>query len=771
MLPPILRAGHVVRRALVTATVTAMTAAALLPMASAQAAAQKTIYVSPNGTGNCSSASNPCSLTQAQSAVRADNKNMSGDIDVILADGVYHRSSTLTFTGADSGTNGHTVRWQAAPGAHPVISGGAKVTGWTRDDAGKNIWKAKLPDGVSTRQLYVNGTRATLAKQDAPSDLSEPTDTGYTVPGNALQKLSNPSNLELAYKPNTWIFGICGVSAISGDSTSTKITMKQPCFKTARSIHSGTYTKPVWLQNAKEFLTSPGTFAYDNTKHEIYYIPRSGENLATADTQVGNLETLLALIGTDSAPVRNIAFSGVGFQYSTWLQPGQDKGLIDQQATMHLTDPEAADAWSWKHFVKPDYGTTWNNTPYGSQAVKPPAAVEVRTGRNITISDGAFSHLGSAGLNLSDGTQDSTALGNRFTDVSGTAVLVGDVKSPKEKDVNRIDSGITVKNNYIRDAGREFLSGVGIFGGYVKNTTITHNDIIDSNYSAISLGWGWGSLDTVPSVNSGNHITDNYINTTKLDRYDGGAIYTLGDQPGGVISGNYIVNDQKHGGAIYPDQGSTNWTINKNVVKDSEKWLNVWSNGFQDLSTITVADNYTNNGNQSAETNSTTGEPKISGTVIFKGNDLPAPAQEIAGKAGLEPAYQDLRYEVRGQIVGAAGNRCVDVPYADSTDGKQLQLYDCNNTKAQAWAFPGDGTIRALGKCMDVRASGTADGTVVQLYRCNGTPAQQWTYDRTTKRYRALGKCLDASYPGTGNGTKLQIWGCWNGTNQQWSHP
>ena len=54
------------------------------------------------------------------------------------------------------------------------------------------------------------------------------------------------------------------------------------------------------------------------------------------------------------------------------------------------------------------------------------------------------------------------------------------------------------------------------------------------------------------------------------------------------------------------------------------------------------------------------------------------------------------------------------------TDGSQLQLWDCNGTDAQRWTFPGDGTVRALGKCMDVAGGSTANGANIQLVTCNG---------------------------------------------------
>ena len=113
-------------------------------------------YVAANGSGGACTSDAPCSLTQAQTAVRASaSSGMQGDILVELADGVYRLPAPLVFTEADSGTNGHTVTWQAATGAHPVLSGGEQITGagrWASParTSGKPRHPALLPAGSFT---------------------------------------------------------------------------------------------------------------------------------------------------------------------------------------------------------------------------------------------------------------------------------------------------------------------------------------------------------------------------------------------------------------------------------------------------------------------------------------------------------------------------------------------------------------------------------------------------------------------------------------------
>jgi hypothetical protein len=735
--------------------------------------------------------------------------------------------------------------------------------------------------------------------------------------------------------------------------------MKQPCWATGQAFR---YNLPFRLQNAMEFLTTPGTFAFNNKTSTLYYLPRPGEDLKTADVEVGNLTSIVALNGTTSSPVANITFNGIGFEYSTWTQPDQDVGFVPEQATIFVTSASEVQKWDATG------GTAGRTTP---------AAFAEHTARSVGVYNSTFTHLGAAGLAMDGGTQSSTVRGNSFTDISGNDIQVGTVTHPQQSDNALIDFNDVIKDNYISHAGVEFWGGIGIWAGYVQRIQIQHNEIDNSGYSAISIGWGWGYAPTVPNISADNVISDNYINTNKLWRSDGGGIYTLGPQKSnhpGKISGNYIINNWGAGAPLYFDQGSTYWNVSGNVEQNEVhgNYLGLNPNSNDPTGTINFTNNYTDGQPGKCGCKSAV----ISGTTFYNGA-LPGAAQAIADGAGLEPAYRYLatndgaietplahafaypypypwtyrfsfanhngKYSINGAgadiwqgndeygsiyqpgsfgpgstavvrvdgesdtdgwakaglvvrnrlaaggtsvarsvypndqfgyaalvltpsnrvslqwdgnssgqlnqsvsvgastlhtpiwlrlvdgdgtltgsystdgtkwttvgtakltgaasvedagmiwsahtngvvgtatfsnflvgdpITGVASSRCVDIPNSDPANGNQLQIFDCNKTKAQAWTFPGDGTIRAEGKCMDVQSAKIADGTPVETYDCNGTKAQQWTYNSTTKQFQALGKCLAATGGGTTNYTKLVIDTCQAGaSNQQWSHP
>ncbi|GAB2844957.1 endo-1,4-beta-xylanase [Actinoallomurus bryophytorum] len=125
--------------------------------------------------------------------------------------------------------------------------------------------------------------------------------------------------------------------------------------------------------------------------------------------------------------------------------------------------------------------------------------------------------------------------------------------------------------------------------------------------------------------------------------------------------------------------------------------------------------------------------------------------------------------EGTGPIKGVASGRCLDVPNASTTDGIQVQLWDCNGNSNQQWAATSASELQVYGnKCLD--AAGTGNGVKVQIYSCHGGDNQKWRVnsDGTIVGVQS-GLCLDAVGQGTGNGTQIQLYSCSGGSNQKWS--
>jgi endo-1,4-beta-xylanase len=126
-----------------------------------------------------------------------------------------------------------------------------------------------------------------------------------------------------------------------------------------------------------------------------------------------------------------------------------------------------------------------------------------------------------------------------------------------------------------------------------------------------------------------------------------------------------------------------------------------------------------------------------------------------------------------GQLRGTGSNRCLDVPNQSTTNGTQLQIYDCWTGANQQWTYS-NGEISVYSgsskKCLDASGGGTANGTAAIIWTCHGGANQKWNLNSNgTITNAASGLCLDAAGAATANGTKVQLWACSGGTNQRWT--
>jgi hypothetical protein len=427
----------------------------------------------------------------------------------------------------------------------------------------------------------------------------------------------------------------CGVSSISGSGSSTTITMDEPCFETAGASGCISPTLPLYIENNISFLNGPNQWSFDAATSTVDLVPPAGVNPNSADVEAGSLPTLLALNGTATAPVTGVAFSGMTFQDTTWPQVNTDVGYTEIQADVMFPNESCATEFSPASFVTSSGGSSHDGQVFGACNTTMPAAVEVHAGRGISLTGDIFANLGTAGVTYDGGTQNSTINGNSFTDIGGNAVQIGSVSSPNQINSALIDSGDTVSDNYIDAAADDYQGGVGIWAGYAKTLTITHNDIENLSYSGISTGWGWGSQDTLPTIDTGLQITDDYVTNVNQDRSDGGPIYSLGPQPSAVMSGNYMTNPNSTSTeGMYLDQGSTDWTLSDNVLNNFNIPLFNNANSWDPCGTNTLTSTYISGGLMNGGTCTT-----VSGTVT---NVQSIPASQIEDNAGLQAAYQSL---------------------------------------------------------------------------------------------------------------------------------
>lgn len=528
-------------------------------------------------------------LERARDAVAALPSEAFKDLDVYIyiADGTYRLSQPFVLTSSNSGKRGHDVVYTAAPGAHPVISGGVPITGWSLFDAGLGIYRAPAP--YTSRQLYVNGTRAQRARTSSYPPAFNPQWTvgggggiqfGTTTPETPDPTTwTNQSNIEAVILTQWRMMRIPIQSVLPPpDPIYGLITIQQPAWNNANVNFDimtdapgiWSFWEATWFENAYEFLTTPGQWYLDQSAGYVYYIPLPGEDITTADVELPILETLVEGQGTLSNPVHNIRFEGLTFSYATWLLPSGPNGYIADQSGQLLIGPD--------HEL--------NYIGHDQNVVPTPGNLPFNFASNIVFYGNIFEHLGAVGIQFGPGSTNNRVDSNLFTDISSSAIELGAATS---LDAHPTDPAYLLQNNLITNnlisgVAVEYQDAAGIFVGFTQGTTISNNTIVNVPWSGIAMGWGWGLLDegsfpglpnaysgewgmfTSPTPNSGNKILqNNFVNFLNV-LWDGGAIYTTGQQgpspsQGLLIQGNVASGKMTSGpGGVFFGAGNTFYT-------------------------------------------------------------------------------------------------------------------------------------------------------------------------------------------------------------------
>ncbi|WP_020138361.1 RICIN domain-containing protein [Streptomyces sp. 351MFTsu5.1] len=602
-----LRTGTGLAKALAAGVVVLAT---VVPAQSAQAATIN-YYVDPTGGNDNNSGTSTAAafrtVQAAQAAVRSSNANMSGDIVVNLRGGTYNLTTPITLGTSDSGTNGHTVVYQAYNGETPVIGSGRTVTGWTA--VGNGEYKAPV-GSLTFRQLYVNGVRATRARYpDLGSDFqlqgSDKTNKLLTVLSSQISNWSNLSQVEMNLELQ-WAENLLRLKSFTTSGGTADVSLQDHeagiLFQRPYPILAG--GSPLHFENAHEFLDEPGEFYVDTAAQTVYYKPRSGEDMSTATVQAPTLPTLVEVKGTSlDAPVHDLRFSGITFARTTWTE-ATGNGLLNGQGGLYNVSADTS------------------NHQYVD---RPPAGVHVADADRVSFTGDTFTQMGTTALDLHHGVHDSSVTGNVVYDIAGNGIMVGKFSdptvemhtvynppaSPAGEDAREVVKNVTVDDNLITRIGEDYLGTAGINAGFVNSTTIDHNDISDTPWAGISLGWGWQSAANAEGNNS---ISHNRIGNVVNRLCDTAGIYHLSNDPGTVISGNYVHDVVRTPAAcgsavagVYLDEGSNNMTVSDNVLSLTDGFINQNANGTN----VTLSGNTT------------------SGTSVIRAS-------------GLEPAYQAL---------------------------------------------------------------------------------------------------------------------------------
>ena len=551
-------------------------------------------------------------IKQAREWRRLNRPEVAGGIYIRLEEGVYAQRNSLFLRPEDSGTPDSPTVICAVDGAHPVISGGVAVTGWKRgcnhpavpEKLKQKIWSAEAPlignRRVETRQMWVNGHKVQRAAQFPDGGLERmidfnPEEQTITIPVSQSvnsERLQNAGQLEMIVHQR-WAIAILRVKSIDVKDGQAVVRFHEP---ESHLEFAHPWPQPViggekgnssfCLTNALELLDQPGEWFQEYPSGTIYYYPQASENMETAEVIIPTLETLVTIDGTLSRPVKHIQFNGITFAHTSWMRPSY-QGHVTLQGGFPLLD-----AYKLQEPGLPEKAELENQ----AWITRPETAIRVRGAEHIDFKHCTFRHLSSTGLDYEWAVTASSVEDCQFTDIGGTALLVGAFPDGGFEthipfipaDVRELCSHITIRNNFISNVTNEDWGCVGIGAGYVRNMDISHNEVCHLNYSGICVGWGWTSLE---SGMCNNRIEANYVHHFARRLYDAGGLYTLSNQPGSVMRNNriehlieapYATNDRAF--YIYLDEATDGYTMENNWCPaerfDSNRpgKKNVWKN-------------------------------------------------------------------------------------------------------------------------------------------------------------------------------------------------
>jgi hypothetical protein len=497
-----------------------------------------------------------------------------------------------------------------------VLDGGVAVTGWHRlelapgnlpDAARGQVWTAEIPwhNGrrVEFRQLWVEGWKAVRARTPNEGDMARL--TGWDRPRreawipSAVPMPAGLDGVEMVLL-QMWEIAVLRLRSYeqAGDQArvtfhdpESRVEFEHPWPQPVMSAERG--NAPFHLVNALEFLDQPGEWYADRQRQRLYYWPRAGEDLATARVVVPALETVLRIEGTADRPVRHFAVEGLGFAHTTWLRPSVS-GHVPLQAGFPLLDA---------YGLNPKGTPDWRSLDNQAWIARPPAAVTVTGAQHLAVTRCRFESTAASGLDLGLAVTDTAVTGCVFRDIGINGLVAGffgeggfETHLPwNPADERLVPARLRLTNNRLADCANEDWGGVALIAGFVRDTVIAHNEISDTSYTGISLGWGW---TRTPSATRNNTVRANRIVRYATRLSDTAAIYTLSAQAGTVVSENVAdevtispwVHDPLHWFYYYADEGTAhtiwrdNWCPDERFLRNANGEGNVWENNGPQVS-------------------------------------------------------------------------------------------------------------------------------------------------------------------------------------------
>ena len=447
--------------------------------------------------------------------------------------------------------------YAATPGERVVLSGGRRLQGgrWVEAN-GHRCWTVDIPEVKEGRwrfrQLFVDSARRPRTRVPKQGEYRIQSLPGYTgdflrsptrqfvyAPGHIVPTWHNLNDVEIV-GITKWLDNRLPIESVSAETRT--VTFDRPSlFALLSGDKPGTY----WVENVFEALETPGQWYVDRPRGVLHYLPRPGENMPSTEMIAPKLTQVLRAVGRAGAPVHDLRFEGLVFAHTEWQPPA-------------------------------DYASSLQ------AGVEVPGAILFEYAERCAVIGGGIEHIGNCGIEVNVGCADIEIARNQITDIGAGGIRVGHFFSWETDGSGRLterglkrkaampigphSQRITIADNEIAHCGRFTPEAAGVFVGDNANIQVIHNHIHDLFYSGISVGsvQDFGPSQATVNIIEFNHVHD--IGKGMLS--DLAAIYTC-STPGTRIRFNLVhdVSRREYGGwGIYPDEGSHDLLIEKNLV-------------------------------------------------------------------------------------------------------------------------------------------------------------------------------------------------------------
>ena len=314
------------------------------------------------------------------------------------------------------------------------------------------------------------------------------------------------------------------------------------CLPSSRATSPG----PTGWRTSSRRWTRPASGISIARAASLYYLPRPGEDMPSAEIVAPRLTQVVRVVGRAGAPVHDLRFEGLTFAHTEWQPPA-------------------------------DYASSLQ------AGIEVPGALLFDYAERCAVTGGGIEHIGNYGVEVGVGCADIEIARNRITDIGAGGVRIGHFFSWEtdgsgqltergmpaqgrhaEGPAQPADHGGRQRNRPLRAVHPG--SGGRVRGRQRRQCKVVHNHIHDLFYSGISVG---SVQDFGPSQATGNVVEYNHVHDIGQGMLsDLAGIYTC-STPGSRIRFNVVhdVARRDYGGwGIYPDEGSHDLLIQKNLV-------------------------------------------------------------------------------------------------------------------------------------------------------------------------------------------------------------